>query len=271
MWIWLTISMLLVIGCIIFGISSFISSRTLQKSIAAEREYESNKIRSHVSTNGLPALKKQTVENLTVKLKSIEETSLLSAYNLNDLKKRIEVLESAGNFSVVNEEEKWEALGEDWEKLYYETKREKQSLEDNLTNIKEALQENMDKLQGLEKQQVSMKSDVDSGINEVNLLQSINEKLQRKIEGGLQREKELALELAYEKSKYGGYDLIQKENSQLHSEINILTNRIEEINDHNTLMAERIKRLTELGSILEISEYEKMGIKNSVEQLLYKM
>ena len=76
--------------------------------------------------------------------------------------------------------------------------------------------------------------------------------------------------IAYEKSRYTEYELVQKENNQLHSEIEMLTNSLQEINSQNILMEQKIKSLTELGSILEISEYEKMGIKNSVEQLLQK-
>ena len=94
MWIWLIISMVLVIACIIFGIYSFISSRSLQKSISAQPEYKGN-IQSHIIKNDLPVLQHQAILNLKIKLKSMEENSLLNVHQLNELQKRVEALESA--------------------------------------------------------------------------------------------------------------------------------------------------------------------------------
>jgi chromosome segregation ATPase len=272
MWIWLTISLLLVIACIIFGIYSFIRSRSLQKTISAEPELKhsankNNKIQPDFIKNNLPGLKKQSFVNLKMKLKSIEENSLLSAQFIKGLKKRIESLEAAGNFNPANEESRWEDAGEDWEKLYYESRKEKQSLEDNLNNIKDALQENMNKQREIENQQTSwaeMKSDLESRVNEVDSLQKIIEELQRKVKGGREREKQLVHESANEKSKYAGYEQIKKENNKLHSEIDMLTNRLDEINEQNGLMEKKIKSLTELGSVLEITGYDKLAIKKRV-------
>lgn len=279
MWIWFSISMLLVIACIIFGIYSFISSRTLQKSILPESKYKNtgyqgNDLPFLISVNDPGILQKQTLVKLKTKLKAVEESSLLSVRYLEELKKRIEALESAGNLTVETEEAKWNNEGEDWEKLYYDIKREKQSLEDNLNQVKDILQENISKVQDLEKQRTgwaAIKSEVESKINEIHSLQNIIEELQRNVDGGRERERELAKELAYEKSKHLGQELMQTENNRLRSEVDMLTNSLAEMNRRNVLMEEKIKGLTELGSILEISEYEKMGIKNSFKQLLQRM
>ena len=64
------------------------------------------------------------------------------------------------------------------------------------------------------------------------------------------------------------YELLQKQNNQLRSESDELRTRLEEINAQNIIMEQQLNRLTELESSLEISEYEKMEIKNSVEQII---
>lgn len=272
MWIWLSISMILVIACIIFGIYSFISSRTIQKSISNTR-FKNNFQEFQFSGNTLPSLQEKDILNLKIKLKSIEENSALNSHQLNEVQKRIEILESSDNGLKINPETEWNDTDEDWEKLYYETRREKQSLEENLNNAQKSLQENLIKLQNLEEEKthwISIKSDTEFKTNEITLLQNMIDDLQRKLEGSRERENEMEQQVYYEKSKYLEFEILQKRNNQLKSELDILTNRLTEVNDENILMQQKIKNLTELGSILEISEYEKMGIKNSVEQLLQK-
>ncbi|MEO6330818.1 MAG: hypothetical protein ABIO55_17920 [Ginsengibacter sp.] len=270
MWIWLTISMVLVVACIIFGVYSFISSRTLHKSISAKPNLKNANIPPQLTRTIIPALQQPDVLSLKIKLKSIEENSLQNVHRLNELQKKVEALESAGN---VNEETKWNESDEDWEKLYYETRREKQALEDNLNFVKETLQENKDRVQELEIQitdWAGVKSEMESKVNEIDSLQNIIDELQHEIEGARERERELEQQVYYEKSRYIEYELTQKENIRLRSEVEMLTNSLHQINDQNILLEQKIKRLTELGSILEISEYEKLGIKNTVEQLLQK-
>jgi chromosome segregation ATPase len=271
MWIWLTISIVLVIGCIIFGIYSFISSRTLQRTISAEPDYKRNNMLSQYVT-GPPLIQQQTISNLKIKLKSVEENAIANVYNLNELQKRVEALESASKNETTKDED-WEN-SEDWEKLYYDTRREKQSLENNLETLKVALQEKDSKMYEFEKQQsglAALKSELESKANEVSSLHNIIDELQRKLEGTREREKELEQQVAYENSRYVSSDILQKQNGQLQSEIDMLTAMLQQVNDQNSLLEKKIKTLTELGSILEISEYEKMGIKNSVEQLLQKL
>src|SRR4051812_19058192 len=123
MWIWLAISLLLVIACIIFGIYSFISSRTIQKSISPQPISKSNDMAPDLKAN-LPPLAKQAI--VSSKIKMIEAGSLVSSHHLDELQKRIEALESSTNLNLVNET-RWKDSTEDWEKLYYETKREKKS------------------------------------------------------------------------------------------------------------------------------------------------
>lgn len=272
MWIWFTVSLLLVIASIIFGVYSFIGSRTLQKAMSTHKGLNTSS--SHLLTSDLSVLQQQAILNLKTKLKSIEENSLVSAHHLTDLKNRVELLETSNDLKSENEEAKKFDSEEDWEKMYYETKREKQSLEDNLNYANDALQQSNNNLQEFKKQQAdqaAMKIDLESKLSEIHSLQGIIHKLEIKLESAAKNERELEEQIAYEKSRHIEYELMQKEIARLQSEIDILTNTLRETNDNNRAMEQKVKSLIELGSILEISEYEKTGIKNKFEQMLQKM
>jgi len=271
MWIWLILSLLLVIACIIFGIHSFLSSRTLQRSLSAEPVNKKIPIQSQFIETGLPVFQQQDFSNLKMKLKSIEGNSLQQAHQLNELQKRIEALEEGSNFKEDNEETKWREDDEDWEKLYYETRKEKESLEASLELANHALRETKMRLEELEKQKASlveMKTGMEGRLDEVHSLQDTIDELQRKLKGAAERESELEKQVVDEKFMHVEYELVQKQNKQLRSEADDLRNRLEEISVQNILMEQKLKSLTELESSLEISEYEKMEIKNSVEQII---
>jgi chromosome segregation ATPase len=254
MWIWLTISIVLVIAIAVFGIYSFKNSRALQKLILPETGHKSNTVQSLLIKNGFAGSQLQAILNLKANVKSLEKNYLLSTGHLNDLQKRIEALESGSNHDNINEDEKWNDSDEDWEKLYYEERREKQSLEDNFNNVKDALAETTSKLHELDKQRtdwVAVKSDLEISINEVTALQNIIEKLQHKINGSAEREQELQQQIACEKSRYFEYELLLKQNNQLHSETDMLLKNLEEANAQNIMMKEKIKSFTQLRATSE--------------------
>jgi chromosome segregation ATPase len=271
MWIWLILSLLLVIACIIFGIHSFLSSRTLQRSISVDQPNQKINFQRPLVEPGLPSLYQQEFSNVKIKLKSIEGNSIQHAHQLNELQKRIEALEASGSFKEDNEETKWNEDDEDWEKLYYQTRNEKESLEENLNLVNETLHKTQRRLEDLEKQKgklTEMKTSLEQRSDELHILQNTIGELQRKLEGATEREKELEKQIAYEKFMHGEYELLQKQNNQLRSEADDLRSRFEEISAQNILTEQKLKGLTELESTLEISEYEKLEIKNTVEQII---
>lgn len=274
MWIYLTIAMLIVIGCIIFGIYCFISSRTVQKVISGQ--FKSVPGISKQSEISFPVLhQQQNFSNLKTKLKSIEKNSVEQVYQLSRLEKRIETLEEEGILKINQQEAKWDDTEkEDWEKLFYETRKEKNSLEEELTLTKNTLKETKQQLEEFKNEKanwVEMKSEVNTRLNEIHSLQNIIEELQRKLESADERERELQLEIASEKYLRTENEMLEKENSRLQSEADELADRLSEMKSQNDLMRQKIKRLTELESLLRISEYEKMEIKNSVAQIITEM
>src|SRR5215211_6487481 len=106
MWIWLTLSLLLVIACIIFGIHSFLSSRTLQRSMSTEPMRKKNNIEDQYTGRGFPDIHQQDFSNLKIKLKSIEENSASQAHQINELQKRIKALEEERTFKEADEKTK---------------------------------------------------------------------------------------------------------------------------------------------------------------------
>lgn len=265
MWIWLILSLLLVIACSIFGIHSFKRSRTLQKFISRDPEYKRGNAEAR-DESGFPVIQQQNFSNLKMKFKSIEENSVLQVHQLNTLQKRIEALEEGS--SKAEDDGKWNEEDEDWEKLYYASRREKEALESELYQTKEALDDTRGKLGELEKQQagwVQMKSEMETRLHQAHSLQNTVEELRRKLEGAGNREKELTQQIEYEKYMHVKYELLKQQNSQLLSETDQLSSRLNEIDEHNNIMQEKIKRLAELGSSHKLSEYEKGEIKKGVD------
>lgn len=267
MWIWLTLSLLLVIACVIFGIDSFRSSRTLQRSISREPAPGKNKMQSRITEDVFAGMPQQNFSSLKPKVTSTEENQASQIHQLNILQKRIEALEGT---TLKADSAKWNDSGEDWEKLYYESKQQIESLENELDIMKEDFDETRLKLEDLEKQKnewTEVKSELETRLNDAYLFQNTAEDLQRKLEGSLNREKELEEQLENHKHFHVDYEILKQENNRLRSETDELSARLDEINARNAIMEQKIKRLTELESSLEISDYEKREIKNSVEQI----
>jgi hypothetical protein len=276
MLIWLTISILLVIACVVFGVYSFKSTLTLQKAISPEPLYISNDIHSHFIT-GTPVPEQQSNAELQLIIKNIQENYMLNVEQLREIQKRIEALEAANNNLKKDQNQDndvWDDDGEDWEKLYYETRREKQSLEEELNKVNETLKSNLNKLKEFENKQAKqalLNSDAEIKRSEVQALQNAIKELLHKLTAGEKREKDLMEQVEYGKSAISEHEHLKKHNNRLKSELDILTNKLEQVNTQNIAMRQKMKNLTELGSFLEISEYEKTGIKNSVEQILQKI
>lgn len=218
--------MLIVTACIIFGIYSFISSRKLHKSIADNSEFGSNNLQRHLKKNDFSVLNQQNMSDLKIIVKSIEDTSSLNTHYLSEIQNRLAALEAAGNYAKTDEYEKWDNAEEDWEKLYYETKKEKKLLEDELETVNGVLQTNTEKLLAVERQHVELtaaKSNIALKVEEVQFLQNTINKFQQKLTVATEREKELEQQVAHEKFRYLEYESLQKHNQQLHTEIAILT------------------------------------------------
>ncbi len=271
MWIWLTISMLLVAACIIFGIYSLISSRTVKKIIFST--FNSSDVLK-LAKIGTPFLyQQQNFSNLKNKLKSMEQTSVDQVYQLNKLQKRIESLEGENSVKISQDNASWDD-SEDWEKMFYESRKEKKVLEEELNHVKNILEESEGQVGALEKQKacwMELKSELNNKLNEIHSLENLIEELQRRVDSAGEIEKILQEELTAARHLRIEYEALQKENTNLRSEADELAARLKEIKTQNVLTQHKIKRLTQLESLLEISEYEKMEIKNSVAQIITEM
>src|SRR5678816_4456125 len=99
----------------------------------------------------------------------MEGNSVQQAHQINELQKRIKALEEENSFKEANEQTKWNDQ-EDWEKLYYEARREKESFEENLNLTNKVLGETRSKLEEFEKQKdawAEMKSDMETRLNDI--------------------------------------------------------------------------------------------------------
>jgi len=105
-------------------------------------------------------------------------------------------------------------------------------------------------------------------LNKAHTLQNKIGELQRELEGAAEREQDLQQQLEAQKELYKDFELLQQQYAYIQSEADELRNRIKDINNRDVLLQQKINRLTELESTIEISEYEKMDIRKSIEEII---
>jgi chromosome segregation ATPase len=190
-------------------------------------------------------------------------------YNeLKKLQQRIQALEkNKGTAYKAN----YKSDDENWEELYYQKSDEKEKIESELDVTTQKLEEAESLLSELKRRETTWKekrSELENELNKAHTLQNKIGDLQRELEGAAGREKELLQQLETQQELYKDYEIIQQQYSFVKSEADELRNRIKEINNRDVLLQQKINRLTELESTIEISEYEKMDIRKSIEEII---
>jgi uncharacterized protein YydD (DUF2326 family) len=112
------------------------------------------------------------------------------------------------------------------------------------------------------------RSSMENELNKVSALQNKIEELKHQLEGASVREQELHQQLITQQELYKDYELIKQQYSYIQSEADELRIRIKEINNRDILLQQKINRLTELESNMEISEYEKKDIRKNIEEII---
>ena len=266
MWLWWTISMIIVCGCIIYAMYILISSRKLQKLISSgvapkninKSMFSTAKefIQQQSSTG--PNLNQQPGENQSVYLNKI-----------NDLQQRLQLLKY--EVSLKKNPPRVRENETDWEELYHSVNTAKLKLEDDLYYANETLQAVESKLAQFlqnERNAVEVQSLLEAKLDEAHSLQNKIGELQQKLEGARNREAELEEELTESKNLMGEYQILQQQYAHSLSETDELRNRLQELSSRNSLLQQKLAHLSELESNLETFEYEKTEIKNTVEEII---
>ena len=265
MWLWWIVSMLILAGAIVFALYIFYSN---YKSSPEKKKFT---LRSNfpIEESFFPISKKHVISSLKLKLLSVEHNSLLYSNELKKLQERIQALEK--NKGTGNPKEKGIEDEENWQELYYQLHEEKEKMESELDLTNQKLEEAENLLEEYKRRQTTWKEKRSELENELIKAQNIQQKLEgleRELAGAKERELELHHELEEQKGLYKDFEVLQQQYAFIQSEADELRNRIKEINNQDILLQQKINRLTELESTMEMSEIEKMEIKKIIEEII---
>jgi DNA repair exonuclease SbcCD ATPase subunit len=266
MWLWWIVSLVILMASIIFSLYIFYSSykaMPVKKEFLLKRNY--NSVRKFI-----PITKQQVISSLKLKLQSVEHNSMLYYDELKKLQQRIQTLEK-NKGTGYQKDEKAVYDDENWEELYYQLHDEKEKMENELDLTNQKLQEAESLVNELKRKETLWKekrSELENELNKAHTLQNKIGELQRELEGAAEREQDLQQQLEAQKELYKDFELLQQQYAYIQSEADELRNRIKDINNRDVLLQQKINRLTELESTIEISEYEKMDIRKSIEEII---
>lgn len=267
MWLWWSISMIIVSGCIIYAMYILLSSRKLQRAISSGTPPK------NISKNMLSIAKEfitQQSSMLPDSNQQFKENPAIYLNQINNLQQRLQVLENEISLNKKNDRKVNEDQT-DWEQLYNEVNSAKLKLEDDLYFANETLQATETRLAEVmerERNAVELQSHLEAQLNDAQSLQNKIGELQQKLEGAGNREQELEEQLAEGKNLIRDYMALQQQHAHLLSETDELKNRLQEMSSRNSLLQQKVNHLSELESNLESFEYEKSEIKHTVEEII---
>jgi chromosome segregation ATPase len=266
MWIWWIISLVVLIACFIFA----------YKVIASSYEFLPVDKRNFLSfkknnSSGKTSQRSEAIWDLKNKLQKVEETSSFYEIQFSKMQERLKMLEASYQEQQQKLSDVEKTDEEDWKEMYYEENGVKEKLENELDITLQKLEEVQNQLNSIEDNNskwISLQSDYDARLNELQSLQNNIEVMQRQLEAAAAREKELELSLATEIHEKIQYSNLESENTRLKSENNDLRSQVVEINKKEKELELGISRLQELESRLAIYEEEKAKMIANLEQMV---
>ena len=266
MWIWWTISLIILIGCIIFAYRMIVSSYEF---LPVDKRYFLGLFKNS-SNPGASSLRTDSFRALNNKLQSVEDGNTFYQIQLTKFQQRLKMLEDlnaskpdAENISRPHEDE------EDWKEMYYEENDRKEKLENELDYTKQLLEEAESRLkESLENsfRWGQLQSDYEGRLHDLKAQQNEIEVLQNQLMASTERERELEQLLLSEVTIREKYSMLQKEYVQMQSEADNLRRRMIELNKKDINLGMLVVHLNELESKLAICEEEKLKLKSYLEK-----
>lgn len=263
MWLWWIVSLIILTASILFSIYIYYSSyrATPVKKDIIQKPANFNRV--------IPFTRQQVISSLKLKLQSVEHNSMLYVNELKKLQERIQALEK--NKILGSQNSKNANYEENWQELYYQASDEKQKMESDLDLANQKLEETeslVNELKRRENRWKEKRSEMENDLNKAHTFQNKIGELQREMEGAAIREQDLRQQIDSQQELAKDLELIQQQYAFVQSEADELRNRIKEINNRDIVLQQKINRLTELESTLEMSEYEKMDVRKSIEEII---
>lgn len=268
MLVWWIISLIILITCIIFAYRMIVSSYEF---LPADKKYFVRFNRNE-STNDAAPIHRDALRALDQKVQSVQNNTTFYDIQLSKLQERLKALEELNktasapqkNSTPVKEEE------EDWKELYYEENSFKEKLENELDQTQQKLEEAEYKLKNLSENStrwIELQSEYETRLHDLQSLQNHIDLLEKQLQAGAEREKELEQLLLSEITLREKHSLLQKEYIELQSEADDLRRRIVELNKNDIDLQIRVVHLNELESKLAFCEEEKIKLKTNLEEL----
>ncbi len=270
MLVWWIVSLIILVSCIIFAYRMIVSSYEF---LPADKRYFLRFNRNNNINDAAP-IQRDALRALDKKVQSVENNTTFYEIQFSKLQERLKALEELNklrsspekkSIPVTVEEEE-----EDWKEMYYEENTLKEKLENELDLAIQKLEEAENKLQNLSENStrwVELQSDYETRLQDLQSLQNHVNILERQLEAGAEREKELEQLLLSEITLREKHSMLQKEYIELQSEADDLRRRIVELNKKDINLQLRVVHLNELESKLAICEAEKIKLKTNLEEL----
>jgi hypothetical protein len=260
MWIWWTVSLIILIACIIFAYRMIVSSYEF---LPADKRYFLGFFKNPTETG---SLQKDSLKVLKNQVQSVEDNNTFYQIQLSKFQQRLKILEEINMSKAFPEVIQKPKEQEDWKEMYYEENEVKEKLENELDITKQMLEETESKLKdSLENNslRIQLQNDNEAKEYELHSLKNEIKLLQNQLIASTEREKELEQLLLSEITIREKYSVLQKEYVQLQSESDDLRRRIGELNKKDMNLEMRLAHLGELESKLAICEQEKLKLKRS--------
>jgi len=222
---WWILSLTILIACFILIYRLFVTSYEF---LPAGKKFFFGGRKDFMSETSTDS-QEETIKSLRNKLQSVEETASFYEIQFSKFQQRLKMLEEQNNNTKNTVMQLPTKEGEDWKEMYYEENELKEKLENELDETRQKLEEAEQRLHSIKEensQNVGLKSDYDSRLNDLASMQNNIGVLQRQLEAAAGREKELEEILLAEislKKKYAQLEsahlVLKIENEELRREI----------------------------------------------------
>ncbi|MEO6838403.1 MAG: hypothetical protein ABI261_09710 [Ginsengibacter sp.] len=267
MWIWWIISLVILIVCFIFAYRVIVSSYDYMP--GDTKNFFSFK--KNIPSESAPA-NNEAIWDIKNKLHRVEENSSFYEIQFSKLQQRLKSLEEELYKSQQEKNIKQEDK-EDWMDMYYQENQTKEKLENELDETRQKLEELENKLNSTEENKskwISLQSEYDARLNDLQSMQNNLGLMQRKLEASLNREKELELSLISEINSKKHFDQLQSEYTRLKIENEELRLQLVEMDKKEKELEGGISRLNELESKLSVYKEEKAKMISDLEQMVHQ-
>ncbi len=237
MWVWWIVSLIVLIGCIIFAYRMIVSSYEF---LPADKRFFFGFNKNPTSETNFPD-HPDALKILRNKVQHVEDNTTFYHIQFSKFQDRLKVMEekfaispqkinttTTGNVGLEDEE--------DWKELYYEENSKKELLENELDFTKQALadaENKLNEIEGKTDRWAQLQSNYELRLNDLQSMQNEIMLLQRQLDASIEREKELEQLLLSEITMREKYSLLQKEYTQLLSETDDLRRRSMEIKNND--------------------------------------